>query len=98
MTDGGWIGDMVDRKQRIDSSVYSSVKYPRIKDRIEIICLEPSGNLVVEYGGLIFAMSTWEGIKFWKIMNLLGKSMPRYSCVKASIDKGTSWNFLGIRL
>ena len=91
MIDGGWLGDMVDKKPRIDSLVCSSVKYPRMKVSIEIICLEPSENLAVEYGGFIFGISTWEGIKLWKIMNLLGKSSARYSWVKAFIDKGTTW-------
>ena len=64
MIDGGWRGDMVDKKPIIDSSVCSSIKYPRMKESIEIICLEPSGNLAVDYGGFIFGISTWEGIKF----------------------------------
>ena len=64
MTDGGWPGNKVDRKPRMDSSVCPSVKYPSIKESIEIICLDPSGNLAVEYGGFILGMSTWEDIKF----------------------------------
>ena len=91
MTNGGWLGDMVDKKPRIDSSVCLSVKYPRMKEIIEIIFLEHSKNLAVEYGGFFLGISTWEGMKFWKIMNLLGKSRPQYSWVKASIDKGTAW-------
>ena len=48
MIAGGWIRDNVDRKPRMDSLVNPSVKYPSIKDSIEIICLDPSGNLAVE--------------------------------------------------
>ena len=48
MSVGGWLGDKVDRKPRMDSSVNPSVKYPSIKDSIEIICLYPAGNLAVE--------------------------------------------------
>ena len=42
---GDWPGDKVDRKPRMDSTVNPSVKYPSIKDSIEIMCLDPSGNL-----------------------------------------------------
>ena len=48
MIDGGWPGDKVDRKPRMESSVCPSVKYPSIKESIEMICLDPSGNLAVE--------------------------------------------------
>ena len=75
----------------MDSTVCSSVKYPMMKESMEITCLEPSGNLAVEYGGFSLGISTCEGINVWKIMNLLGKSRPMYNWVKASIDKGTSW-------
>ena len=48
MIEGGWPGDKVVRKPRMDSLVNPSVKYPSINESIEIICLDPSGNLVVE--------------------------------------------------
>ena len=48
MSAGGWPGDKVDRKPRMDSSVNPYVKYPSIKDNMEIICLDHSGNLAVE--------------------------------------------------
>ena len=48
MIDGGYPSAKVDRKPRIDSSVCSSVKYPRIKDNMDMTCLDPSGNFEVE--------------------------------------------------
>ena len=53
ITDGGCPGVNVDKKPKMDSYVYSSVKYPRMNESMEITCLEPSRNFEVDYGGLI---------------------------------------------
>ena len=42
--DGGWPGDNVDRKPKMETSINSSLSYPRINDIIEIIFLVPSGK------------------------------------------------------
>ena len=47
MSARGRPGDKVYKNPRMDSSMNPSVKYPSIKDSIEIICLDPSGNLAV---------------------------------------------------
>ena len=52
----------MDKKPSIVASVCSSVKQPRIKDNIEIMCLVPSRNLDDEYGGLSLRIYTYEGI------------------------------------
>ena len=89
ITDGCCPGVKVDKNPKMDSSVCSSVKYPRMKESMEITCLQPSGNLAVEYGGFSSGISTCEGMNVWKIMNLLGKYRPMYILVRASMDKGT---------
>ena len=45
---GGYPSTKVDRKPRMDSSVCSSVKYPRINDSMDMTCLNSSGNFEVE--------------------------------------------------
>ena len=45
---GGFPGDNVERNPSIETSVNSSLKYSKIKDSIEITCLEDSGKLEVE--------------------------------------------------
>ena len=73
--------DVLGRKLRIETSTYTSLKYPKMHDNIVTICLVLFEKMEVEYGGLLFRVSTDGGRKVWNIWNLLGKSSFIYNSV-----------------
>ena len=67
MVAGGRPGVKVDKKPNTATSACSSVKYPRIKDSMDMIFLVLSENFAAWYGGFILEISTEEGMKVWNI-------------------------------